>query len=223
MNKLPLDIQFFSISGGEEELTVTYKTYGYPKVTSVEVKAVSSLPIFIATIPEDWDSIDNYTITKTYYSNQTESILVAVGNSSMSAIDGTATIVIDQIGTVNTREESYAYCGSKCMHPVYTKDNFKTVEYIFTTTSTNQAINNYQVDYPEGFNQNNTFLLSSRFHNGTNWQTVYVTSFGSNPVQYVGTLNATFSSSGVVFNGRLPYMETGTVVTLQFLLMKVDI
>lgn len=138
MNKLPLDIQFFATSV-EVELTVTYKTYGHPKTTSVQVKVVSPSPISVSTIPTGWTSENDYTITKTYYSNQTESITVSVGESSMSEVETTAIITVNQIGTVNTREESYAYCGSKCKHPVYTKNEIDS-KFLYGTTSPSNSL-----------------------------------------------------------------------------------
>lgn len=126
-------------------------------------------------------------------------------------------------GKIIMNEESYAFCGSKCKHPVYTKDDYAVVSTTITTeTSTHNLAGLVSIDYPSGFDKDNTFVISHTLKADYR-QTKFVTTYGSSPdFMYTDTFNCRYYEDAIYLFGRLPSMDIGTEVTIELLLMKTN-
>ena len=234
MNKLPLDIQFFSTSGPDPVTFTKKNIVENGIVTGVNVIINSPQEIsyikdattqesliddwFLSVVPDTGDT--SQTAEKLYTTNCSEMIQVGYGSNMGGNMD-VLEIEIDEIGT--TVETPFSFCGSKCKHPVYTKDNFAVVEYDLTTTSESQSLSGIAINYPEGFNKNNTFLISHAITT-TYRQTKFVTTYGSSPnFMFASTIEPRYYDASISLFGRLPSMTVGTKVKIQLLLMKVDV
>lgn len=124
MKPLKLNIQTFD-GGLSATINVDYETVGHPKTTSVRAIVTCEDYLFGENnVPEGYTLTSNNVMEKTFTSNTTETITVECypsGNTS-AAFTQDVTITVNQIGQKNTREVAYAFCGSKCAHETYTKD-----------------------------------------------------------------------------------------------------
>lgn len=229
MTRLPLNIQYFS----NGTINVSYKekrTDGSKKVNKVEVVLTAQSSTGTngtfqnnsSLIADGWALRNNNTeLFKRYNQNITENISVNVYFSSTSASTETVTIDVTQIG--DDIEETFGFCHSKCGHPVYTKNDFAVVTTTITTETENQLINDLAIDYPDGFNKDNTFLLTSKIKgDGSYPLTQYITKYTGSQIFYDETIGCNYQDSKIYLSGRLPYFEIGTKVTINLILMKID-
>ena len=94
-------------------------------VTSVKVTMSCGKGIFIVldssgSIDNSWVRTTDYIAEKTYTENKDDALTVNLGTSSAALVSESVTITITEIG--EEAEKVYGYCGSKCKHEVYTKD-----------------------------------------------------------------------------------------------------
>lgn len=119
MNKLPLDIQFFATADvSVEKITIAEdnETIDSVKVTLTCESGILVVINGAGEIDNDWVRHTDYTATKTYTANTTETITVTTGTSMDNSSEGTVQLSITEIGTAV--DVLYAFCGSKCKHQI---------------------------------------------------------------------------------------------------------
>ena len=122
-----------------------------------------------------------------------------------------------------TKDEIDTKLGNKVdTTEVYTKGNFAILEKEIVTETENQSIGYDVVDYPEGFNKDNTYIISHKVIGGESYIVSYVTQFGADPINYTSAITCYLNEDNMILSGRLPTFEIGTKVKIQFLLMKVE-
>lgn len=67
-------------------------------------------------------------------------------------------------GILIMKEATYGYCGSKCKHEVYSKDDYAVFEGTITIEQ-NSVGKSVTFEYPEGFTQDNTVVISKSSKN----------------------------------------------------------
>ena len=106
-------------------------------ITGVKVTMSSGEGIFMVSdaegnIDNDWVRTTDYVAEKTYTANGTNVLVVNKGTSSNALTTENVTITIDEIGI--EKESIFGYCGSKCKHEIYTKEEIdKMIELKGTT------------------------------------------------------------------------------------------
>lgn len=63
-------------------------------------------------------------------------------------------------GILLMTDKTYGYCGSKCKHEIYTKDDYAVFEGNFPVLNKAAYENSVWVNYPEGFTKENTVVIS---------------------------------------------------------------
>lgn len=104
---------------------------------------------------------------------------------------------------------------------VYTKGNYAIGEITLTTEAEIQMINAKQIDYPEGFTKENTWVLDARYLNqNNNWvtQNIVITGDGTR----LDAIRYALLDDYINVTGRLEEMPIGTETKIQLLLMKVE-
>lgn len=215
MKPLKLNIQTFD-GGLSATINVDYETVGHPKTTSVRAIVTCEDYLFGENnVPEGYTLTSNNVMEKTFTSNTTETITVECypsGNTSAS-FSQDVTITVNQIGQKNTREVAYAFCGSKCAHETYTKDQIDAlfsvkeetvmIPFTFRVQKKNSSgayvedVLTKQINFPCKYKKcfNNVLLdmyVKVKFFDQTNLTYEYVTEYGSYgisiklPTSYVG-------------------------------------
>lgn len=123
------------------------------------------------------------------------------------------------LGGIFMSETSYAFCGSKCKHPVYTKSNFITIKQSVTAGSTG-SISSATISYPSGCTRSNLFLIGIKMTSGSLpiSYTQSVTSYTSgSSIYYDSSIKLTMQDNAMYLNGRMPFTDTTGTVELLFI------
>lgn len=222
MKLLKNDIQMFAT--GEFEADVFYGYIGSPLIESVNVTIKCPAKLG-TTIPSGWTKEDDYTLTRVYTEDSTQLVTLYLypGSGSGSVIDVDVNINVFGIGKINTHDQKfYAFGENKVKTEVYTKGDFALLTGEFeceaggTYTSEGQLL----VDYPEGFDKNNTMIISQAVKVENDNGIMSSLSFG----YFVGNVTNgqdDYVEKGV-FGNRQPAVELGAAsangkISLRFL------
>lgn len=190
MKLLKNDIQMFAT--GEFEADVFYEYIGSPLIESVKVTIKCPAKLG-TTIPSGWTKEDDYTLTRVYTEDSTQLVTLYLypGSSSGSTVDVDVNINVFGIGKINTHDQKfYAFGENKSKQEVYTKGDYLllTGTIVIPESSSSYGVKEQLLfDYPEGFNANNTMVVSAmgRYFpseiDGTK-KTAWVTGFGTGSV-----------------------------------------
>ena len=93
---------------------------------------------------------------------------------------------------------------------------------VTTTTETHGLLGAYTIDYPTGYNKDNTYVLSTRLTYNTDYnETKYVTAYNNN-ASFTDTVNVRNFSDNMKLFGRLPSLDIGTEVTISLIIAKFE-
>ena len=109
-----------------------------------------------------------------------------------------------------------------CKYEAYGKENFATIEKEVVTETENHSLGYETVDYPKGFNRENTYVVAHKIITESQTIATYVSEFGSDPIRYTSAITCYLNEDNILLSGRLPLMTVGTNVKVQVLLMKVE-
>ena len=196
----------------------------------------------LGTVVNGWNSFDDNTkVTKTFYENTTETVTIPVlscDDYDYSEMYIDVNVNVDQINykkVVKGISED-----SRCLYYTYTKDEMDNRELrkkdkeassqdmvlasLTITTETDNQIINESVNYPEGFNMNNTYIVNTKCKaRDENYaRTDYIVSKErGDQVLYTDCLSCTYQSNAMYLGGRLPY-PAGKTVDVYLLLVKAE-
>lgn len=108
----------------------------------------------------------------------------------------------------------------------YAKTDFATVSFEVTLTTDEQLISSQALNYPTGFNWDNTYVLSCKSVNSTkdSYKSANIVSHyntSTSTFNYDDAFRISMQENSMYFRGRLPW-ASGDTVTVIILLMKVD-
>ena len=121
------------------------------------------------------------------------------------------------LGGIFMSETSYAFCGSKCKHPVYTKSDFITIKQS-VTAGEKGSISSATINYPSGCTRSNLFLIGIKMTARSISYTQSVTSYIiDSTIYYDSSIKLNMQDNAMYLNGRMPFTDTTGTVELLFI------
>lgn len=150
--------------------------------------------------------------------------MIVMKKVAVIPLDKSGGKIIDSFNTTDDKTKNAPSLNAISKYTL-NNDNIKKVSTTITTTNEEQGLFGLAyIDYPEGFDMNNTFVLSRRITYSsipTYKETKYVTSYADNTL-FSDTVAVRNYENRIALFGRLPKLEIGTKVTIELVIMRVD-